>query len=191
MAVSYPKGLSFDERVLTVHRLAHWARVHFEMWRVYTHPDSYAELKDPILEFMAFTVLDEHAHRTLAILHLNTLFEVDPRTINLRSLLKSLAKARPGDPLPGDFLADLSSAHETIRKVARIRSGAIAHRTVAKTHDQIYADAELTVDQLNELISLAERCAEALRTVSTVPPRPPIADPAGDLRRLLERLRDS
>lgn len=190
MEVIYSRGLSFDDRVLTVLRLSHWARVHFEMWRVYTHPDSYSELQEPILEFMGFTVFDEHAHRTLALLYLNALFERDTKTINLKGLLDAVEKARPTDGLPGTYLTDIAKAHETIRKVAQIRGAAIAHRTAAKSHDQIYADAGLTVDQLDSLISLAERCAEALRTFSNVPPRPASIDPAATLKRLLEHLRD-
>lgn len=190
MAVSYPKGLSFDDRVLTVHRLAHMARIHFEMWRVYTHPDSYADLCAPILEFMAFTTLDEHAHRTQSLLYLNALFERDDRTINLTGLLTDVSRRLPTDRLAETYLADLAEAHKDIRKVAHIRGAAIAHRTVAKSHDQIYQDAGLTVDQFEALIALAERCAEALRTLSKLPPRPPMANPAADLRRMLNRLKD-
>ncbi len=178
--------LSLEEQATTLGRLAERALRHYEVWRVYTSPDTRPRYIDAMDDFPSFFGLDEDGHRSLAILALAAFFDKDERSVRLSDVFRAVKSRSPATVERCENRIQHSDA--LIKKVLRIRHGAIAHRTNRLSYDAVFSGAGLTADELGKLVENASFIATELASALNID-RPLLAYyVASDLNRLLERL---
>lgn len=164
------KRLSLEERVTAVCRVASRAKRHFEVWRVYTSPESRQRLWDALDVYVDFVNLDEDAHRTLAILNVTSLFETKDHTLHLRNLIQEVKTLGASPDVVCEAEAALVVLDGAVKKVRIIRHSALAHRSAGLAYDDVFRLANITVDELGELVESAEAIANALAKAAGVAP---------------------
>lgn len=156
------KRLSLQDRVRAVCREASLAKRHFEVYRVYSEPGSRGRLFDALDDYADFVLLDERAHRDLAILRAVSLFDTKEHTTHLPDIVREL-KTRGSTPeLVAEAEASLTRLEAAVKKLRIIRHNAIAHRSATVSYDEAFDRAQITVDELGDLVASAEAVARAL-----------------------------
>jgi len=160
--------LSFAGRVRSVAFRASKARRHYEVWRVYSDPDSRARLWNALDDYADFVNFDEDAHRSLALLELAGLFEHEPKAINFKTVCAELTAV---DSTTANAVRSMIDHHKVvITKVVRLRHTAVAHRAGKMSNDAAYRAVELTADEFGELTDIAEKIAGVLAKACDVEP---------------------
>lgn len=161
--------LEFRHQATEVIRVAGLALRHFEVWRVYTEPESREKLFDALNEFPDFVNLDQHAHQELCLLYLGTLFERNDRTINLEQLIGEASAFSPAFNA-AQVRAWMSDAEELLHRVRMLRGNAIAHRSAKLSRAAAFSRAGLSPDDLRQLVDEAEQIAYAIGRAFGVEP---------------------
>lgn len=184
------KRLTLEERVTAVCREASLARRHFQVFRVYSDPESRGRLFPTMERYPDFVRLDEQAHRDLAILRATSLFDTKEHTTHLFDLLAEV-KARGTSPgLVRDIEAAIMELEAAVKKVRIIRHHAIAHRSASLTYDGAFKLARMTVDELGQLVGSAEAVAIALARAVGLEPDSMASAAPDDLHRLFLHLQN-
>lgn len=184
--MEFAKGLPLARRIETIERLARWAASSWAIWKFVEDLDEDAVREGPLAEFGAFLVYDAHIHREAAIIHLNALFERKPNTVNIDVLLNHLRAHRRSLRWIESLDIQISNQRPQIEKLYIIRGAAVGHRTSAKTYDQIFSAARMTVAEFEGLLNLARRSATVLRRIAGLPKPRPQYNPVDSLKALLE-----
>jgi hypothetical protein len=164
------KRLSLVDRVTGVCRVASRAKRHFEVWRVYSSPESRARLWDTLDAYADFVNLDEDAHRTLAILNVTSLFETKDNTLHLRDLIQEVKALGTSPDVVRETEAALVVLEAAVKKVRIIRHNALAHRSASLAYEDVFKLASITADELGELVKSAEAMANSLAKAAGVEP---------------------
>lgn len=154
--------LTAEERVTEVCRLASLAKRHYEVWRVYTAPESRERLWDAFDDFADFMLLDERAHQELAILYAASLFETKDNTVHLHSLIDEIRTRGTAPELVADAEHALAALEGVIGKARFLRHNAVAHRTASMSREEVFKRANITADELGELVARADALASSL-----------------------------
>lgn len=184
------RRLSLEERVEAVCREASLAKRHFEIFRVYTDPESLGRHWSTMDRYADFVRLDERAHRDLAILRVTSLFDTKEHTTHLPDLLKEARLNGASPELLSEAEKALGALADAVRKVRMIRQNAVAHRSATITYDETFKRASVTVDELGQLVGSAEAVANALARAIGIEPEPMAWAAPGDLSRLFDHLRE-
>jgi len=162
--------LPLADRVAAVCRLASLAQRHFEVYRVYSAPESRQRLWDALDDYADFVNLDEQGHRALCILYVTALFETKDNTLHLRDLIGEIAEGGTAPDVVKEAEAALASATKAVKKVRIIRHNAIAHRSASISYNAAFDLAEITIDDLGALIANADAVAKSLAKACGVEP---------------------
>jgi hypothetical protein len=120
-----------------------------------------------ISEFFVFTI---HAHFVAFVVQLAGLFEISPKTINLRRLVNEM---KADNMLPSKAAAEidalLSEAEPLAKKVIILRSSLFAHRSAVISYACAFKKADVTAEQLCNLTELALKIANQLLLARGLP----------------------
>jgi hypothetical protein len=154
--------LTIEQRVTEVCRLASLAKRHYDVWRVYTAPESRTRLWEAFDEYADFMLLDERAHQELSILYAASLFETKGNTLHIPSLIDELRIRGTAPVLVEEAERALEALQGVIGKARFLRHNAIAHRTASMSRDEVFKRAKITNPELGELVARADELASSL-----------------------------
>ncbi len=129
------------------------AGLNYDIWRVYTNPDTRKEYLRTMNRYPLFFTNSIHAHFVAMLVALYRVYETRPDTYNIPALLKHVQTEKI---LPEHVVAKLQKKYEEAqplwKKVSILRNNAFAHKTVKRTYDEIFKRASVTPDELRDLI---------------------------------------
>lgn len=119
------------------------------------------------------------------MVELHSLLDADKATINLPHLVKAVEDLNgPQKPLQ-DALAD---ARPTFDRLRILRNAVYAHRTRKKSYAEVFQGAQITPDQLQELVLTCVKISNELRVEVGLEAEAPTPLPIETYHRMLEQL---
>ena len=186
--MQYPRGESIEARGRTLRRLARWADTAIRSWKLIDAQTDVDGSTDFLNPHRPYLVVAAHGHRELGLLYLNALFESRTDTVNIEAVRQHLQKHGFAT---ATIKADINQHRDALKKLYMLRGAAIGHRTGARSYDETFAAARMTVDELDSLLDLASRSTSALAKLIGLPPEPPRIDPVENLDKMLQCLADT
>ncbi len=182
------KPLVIDDRVETAGHLVVRTQIFLDIWDFYSGP-SRAGILETMNHFSEFFRFDEHAHRTSFIVHAAALFENKPNTINLCQLAKELHNA---SRITDNSMSDIQQQFICLKKIIEglfiIRSNALAHRSDTISLNNAFDRAEISMNDLRELMNAALRIVNILLVACSRKQQVFFTLPLEDVRGLLANL---
>jgi hypothetical protein len=151
-----------DVRIKLAAKLTVRAKIFYDIWWLSYEPVSGARILPTMNRYPDFFVLDQHAHWIALIVQVTGLFEKTRRdTVNFNAIIKS---ARPfiANSALESALNLLKATELTSPKVKVLRDNLFAHRSASLSYDDTFRQAELTSNQLCELIGRGLQIANIL-----------------------------
>jgi hypothetical protein len=149
--------LSELRRGITVAALNH------EVWWTYRNKDTPCELLKAMGPYNRFFATAMHAHFVTLFVSLYWLYETRDDTYNIPHFLKCLKKHKKLAP---ELLARLDGLHKDAKqlwkKVSKLRSEAISHRSIKLSSEELFAKANLSSAELRRLIEQTEQLLNAV-----------------------------
>lgn len=134
------------------------AWLNYEIWWVYKSPETRPEYADTMNKYPLFFQTSLHAHFVALLMQLYHLYEKRKDTYNIPGFLKLLETRGAVDEAT---TIKLREAYEQIRplwlKVCILRNNAFGHRSTAKTVDEIFAQANVTPNELRDLVEATKK----------------------------------
>jgi hypothetical protein len=156
------KPLPLEQRIEIASRLALKAKQHFLLWRLTTGTDGHLQHRPVFQEYWEAIRFLQNGQLIAAVVDLHALCERRADTINLATLI---AEMEAGGRLL-DSEKKLSKAQGSIRKIVLLRSAAIAHRTSKKAYNDVFTAANITPNEIQDLIDLTIEITGDLLEVS-------------------------
>jgi hypothetical protein len=185
--MEFSQGLTLVQRVNTIERMSRWARASFSIWK------TVEDLIDPdgsmndLEQWKPFLLVDGHIHRDVALLYLHNLYERRKDTINILSMIRHF-KAHGLSEAMLDLEVSLRAYDLEIRKLGTIRGFAIGHRTTTESYDEVFARAKLGLNDVDDLIDLAQGAAKTFAMTAGVTAPASFVDPAEVFVAMLHKL---
>lgn len=139
------------ENAETASKMLFRANVYFEVWWQSAGVDgrrAFGEFWDEYWEFWRF---NEHAMQFAFIVYSAGLYENRSNTVNFGSLWKE-ARDRANKTQQELFDETWLQVQPTAKSVIILRSNAMAHRSVSLSYKEAFAKANVTPDQLRDLL---------------------------------------
>ena len=127
----------------------------------------------------------EHGQLFTAVVELHSLLDADKVTINLPHLVQALEDLKGPRPLLRKALAD---THPVFERLRILRNAVYAHRTKKKSYADVFKAAEITPDQLQELVLTCVKISNELREEVGLEAQAPTSLPVEAYHRMLEQL---
>jgi len=129
------------------------AGLSYDVWRVYTNPPERKEYRATMNRYALFFAISIHAHFVAMLVALYRVYETRDDTYNIPTLLRHVRREKI---LPESVIDKLDEKYKTVKplwvKVGILRNEAFAHKTVEANSDEIFKKANVTPDQVRELI---------------------------------------
>jgi len=128
------------------------ARLHFDIYRIYKHSSSRAKYWPAIITYGNFFSTSLRANFVAMVAALGRVFDNDPRNISMETLFKAEPKFQRIDAV------GLAKARDLWKRKARsLRHQIVAHHAANTTPQEAFKRASITLDDIDELISMCER----------------------------------
>ena len=153
-----------DRYISELHHTITVAGLNYEIWWVYKSEDTRPLYVEVMNRYGLFFQTSIHAHFVALLVALYRLYETRDDTFNIPSLLKILrAEAR----LPDSTLDLLEGIYENKAKplwikVNILRNKAFGHRSVAHTIEEVFEEAEVTPNELRDLVEATKNLLNGL-----------------------------
>lgn len=162
--------LPMDERITLSAQLIKRARVFYDIWWFYEGADTRPLIRDTMDRYSEFFRFDTHAHFVSMVVHLAGLFENRRDTINFTALIREAAAS---ELFPSETLAQAQDVIKEIQnlpsKLAILRSNLFAHRSDSLSYTEAFQKADVTPNQLRDLIGAGLRIANILLLARRLP----------------------
>ena len=140
------------------------AGLNYDIWWVYKSKDTRPLYVEAMNRYRLFFQTSIHAHFVALLVALYRLYETRDDTFNIPSLLTIL---RVEAQLPGETLDLLEGIYENEGKplwikVNILRNKAFGHRSVAHTVEQVFEEAEVTPNELRDLVEVTKKLLNEL-----------------------------
>lgn len=131
------------------------ARLHFDIYRIYKHPSSRAKYWSVIITYGNFFSTSLRAEFVAMVAALGRVFDNDPRNISMETLFKADSKFQHIGA------TGLAKARDLWKSKARsLRHQIVAHHAANTTAQEAFKRASITLDDIDELISVCERLVD-------------------------------
>jgi hypothetical protein len=132
------------------------ARLNFDVYRIYKHTDTRRKYWSVRLSYEAFFATSLRAHFVAMVAALGRLFDADPKSVSLETLLKICPQFEKVEA------AKLALARASWKKHAMtLRHQMVAHRAATTTAAEAFKRAQITLADIDELITLCEELVTA------------------------------
>ncbi len=139
------------------------ARTHFDVWWEYASDETkpnHAEVTDQNPYFFMF---DAHAHFTTAVVYLARLYETNPKTLNLSTLLRAAEQESACADCVGVAQAIFRETDDFPSKISIVRSNTVVHTSPKLSEAETFEMAELTPFDLRRATDSALHVVNELR----------------------------
>ena len=177
--------LPLKEQIEAASRMALRCHTHLALWRLTAGAEGrqrHREVLDEHWEHLRFL---EHGQLVTAVLELHSLLDADNSTINLPNLVSEVKKQSGAKPALQDALL---STVATFSKVRILRNAVYAHRTKKKSYADMFKQAAITPDDLQQLVVTCIKIANELREQVGLEAEAPTSLPVEWFERMLLRL---
>lgn len=135
------------------------AELNYDIWWVYKSKDTRPQYIETMNRYLLFFHTSIEAHFVATLLALYRLYDKRKRnnTFNIPSLLKKMENGNSIDKaslIEANGLCD--KAKPLWKKVRTIRNEAIAHMTNKRTYEEVFKKADVTYDELRDLIEITK-----------------------------------
>ncbi len=129
------------------------AKANFEIWWIYSNADDRKIYGDALNECWESIRTTKQAHFAALILALHKLYENKPNTINIKSVKEYMViKNLFGKEIKTEIETILTSLDEKKKKIEILRHNVFAHQSKKLDYNEAFKRAEITPDQIRELI---------------------------------------
>lgn len=180
--------LSLERQVDTLARLTERSRVYFDLYKFIEGADTRSKVLDQMNEYYWYFRWQGHIFRYALIVELGALFENSTESICFHSVLRR-AKPQLNHKLYETISERLKHAEPFAQKITKLRNKAFAHRDSFTDFDQVFREAAITLNEIEELIEIARHICEQLCTSFAV--QPPLfltSETIEDCQRLFQKL---
>ncbi|GEM_PF-971288 len=143
-----------------------FARLNYDIWRVYTSPASRPTYLQTMNRYRLFFQTSRTAHLGALVVLLYRLYETSPRhpTLNIPKLLKMAEEQKAVDNATLESLKQIyaNEAKPLWTKAGILRNEWFAHLSVERSVDEIFDKAKVTPNELRKLIEVSERLLNKL-----------------------------
>lgn len=158
---------------------------HLALWRVTAGVEGRARHREVLEDHWEHIRFLEDGQLFTAVIELHSLLDANPATINLPHLTEALEAEQGPQPLIRQALAEIAP---TFAKLRLLRNGVYAHRTKRKAYADMFRQAAITPDQLQELVVMAIKISNELRESIGLEAEGPTTLPAEFYERMLLQL---
>jgi hypothetical protein len=154
-----PIGIRVDRAVQLVLR----SRIFFDIWFYFEAKQTRLVMLDTMREYNEFFRFMPHAHQVAFIVTIAALFDKRADTISLPHLVREMT--RNGQLSRGALIEVnglLARAKPLEAKVSILRHKAFAHRSAHTSFDDVFKEANITAEQMQELTEIALQLANKL-----------------------------
>jgi AbiU2 len=141
------------------------ARSHFDIWRVYSGPDTRKQLLPTMQQYSEFFRFDEHAHQFTFIGYLYQLLDRSKGTISLLALIDEATAAAFPETAVAKARATVVQMQPVWKAICILRSNLFAHRSDSLGWEEAYLRANVTP---NQICTFIEQGLEALHSLLSV-----------------------
>ncbi|MCD1624182.1 hypothetical protein AAG614_03205 [Citromicrobium bathyomarinum] len=177
--------LPLKEQIIAAGRMALRCHTHLALWRLTAGVEGRARHREVLADHWEHIRFLEHGQLFTAVIELHSLLDANPATINLPHLTDELEAEHGPQTLIRQALRE---AEATFGKLRKLRNGVYAHRTKRKAYADMFKQAAITPDQLQELSVLAIAITNELREAIDLEAEAPTTLPAEFYERMLEQL---
>lgn len=160
---------------------------HLSLWRLTAGVEGRARHREVLEDHWEHMRFLEHGQLFTAVIELHSLLDANPATINLPHLTDALEAEQGQQFLIRDALTEVEP---TFAKLRILRNGVYAHRTKRKAYADMFKQAAITPDQLQEMVVMAIKISNELREVIGLDAEVPSPLPAESYADMLLRLSD-
>ena len=146
--------LPFNTRLNVATQIAIQARIYFDVWWHYRGDPTHENIRDTLDLYSEFYRFDTQAHFVSFIIHIASLFESRPGTINLLSLIDE-AKGKVKSEAAKKAEIALATAGPIVKKASILRSNLFAHRSDSLNYNAAFEKADTTPDEMRSLTDSA------------------------------------
>jgi hypothetical protein len=180
-----PAALPLIEQIETASRQALRCHIHFGLWRLTAGIDGrklHHGVLDDHWEHLRFL---EHGQLFTAVVELHSLLDADKATINLPHLVKALELKKGSKP---HLRKALSDAQPAFKRLRILRNAVYAHRTKKRSYADVFKAAQITPNQLQELVLACIKVSNELRVEVGLNAQVPSSRPMETYHRMLAQL---
>jgi hypothetical protein len=132
------------------------ARLNFDIYRIYKDADSRKKYWPAIISYGNFFSTSLRAHFDAMVAALGRVFDNDSRNVSIETILKTAPSFQTIES------AELASAKALWRQNARnLRNEMVAHHAAKLTAKEVIERANITLDDIERLISSCEKLLDA------------------------------
>jgi len=159
--------------------------VHLGLWRLTAGVEGRKQHNEVLNDHWEHLRFLEHGQLFTAVVELHSLLDADSATINLPHLVEALEGQTGAQPLLREALI---GAQPAFRGLRILRNAVYAHRTKKKSYVDVFKAAQITPDQLQELVLTCVKIGNELREKVGLEAQAPTSLPVDAYHRMLEQL---
>lgn len=139
------------------------AALNYEIWWVFKSQDTRPKYVDTMERYSLFFQTSIHAHFVATLVALYRLYETREDTYNIPSLLRILRDQKVIDQTTLEQLKEMYDKGKPLWvKINVLRNKAFGHRSVAHTIEDVFKEAEVTHDELKQLVETTKEMLNKL-----------------------------
>lgn len=183
--------MDFDSYITELRHTATTASLNYEIWWIYKSEATRPLYVKTMNRYGLFFQTSLRAHFVALLVELYRLYETRKDSYNIPSLLKALkTEAR----LPNTTLVSLVDMYNLEAKplwlkVHQLRNRIFGHRSIAHTVDEVFREAEVTPNELRDLVEATKKLLNTLTRALDKNIHAFNPDSRGDTLRLLDDLK--
>lgn len=155
--------VTVDQYVSELRQTVIVASLNFDVWWVFKSRDTRPLYADAMNRYLQFFTTSIHAHFVALLMALYRLYETRRDTFNIPSLLKIV---RDPNVFPASVFEEVDKIYARARplwvKVSVLRNEAFGHRILDLSVEDVFGKANVTRDELKELIDLTKQLMNTL-----------------------------
>jgi hypothetical protein len=183
--------LESDQRLKTLGDMAVRTKLHFDLWSLTKHQDSWENHKETLEEYWNYLRFNREAHEQKFIVILaNLVANARVDSIGVFQAIKECQSSGRISPLQAEKYKEKILAHNITRDgVLLIRNKLFAHRDSKKTYEFLWRQANLTINTIGQLIDTSLDVVNDLLEASGEQRRVAFSEPVIEFERLLKAAR--
>lgn len=147
-----------DQYATEIRHTVSTALLNFEIWWVYRGSDTGPKFINTMNKYPLFFQTSVDAHFVALLMALYRLYETRSETFNIPGFLRLL---RVQQAISSEALTQLQHLYEEAKpiwvKVSILRNKAFGHRSNAHSVSDVFAEADVTADQLRSLVEVTQK----------------------------------
>lgn len=153
--------LPLKKRIDTLARLTERSRSYFDIYKFIEGADTRPHIIDEMNDYASFFQLHSHVYRFALFSELDILFSLNRKHLNFRTIIKE-SKSEISDPCYEQLNVLLKESELTASKVKILRNKAFAHRDPVIDFNVAFKEAQITLNEIEQLIAYAKEIAGIL-----------------------------